>query len=75
MKKRTTWILIAVAINLLLLPFTLQRPPAASAQATRAAWMFDCCRDWSDGRRLCCFRCCWWPRMCPPEGCEKPNDG
>ena len=73
MKKRTTWIVVAVAINLLLLPFTLQKPPEATAQVTRAAWMFDCCRDWSDGRRLCCYRCCWFPRMCPPEGCERPN--
>ena len=69
-KKRNTWILIAVAINLLLLPFTLQKPPTATAQVTKA-WMFDCCRDWSDGRRLCCYRCCWWPKYCPRGGCEQ----
>ena len=71
MKKRTTWILVAVAINLLLLPLTLERTPAATAQVTKAAWMFNCCRDWSDGRRLCCYRCCWLPKYCPPEGCDK----
>ncbi len=69
MKKRTIWILMAVVINLALLPFTLREQPAATAQSVKAAWMFDCCRDWSDGRRLCCYRCCWWPRSCVFDGC------
>ncbi len=57
MKKKTTWIAIAVVVNVLLLPFTLGSPQEASAKSYRH--MYDCCKESSRGGEYCCDRCCW----------------
>ena len=57
MKKKTTWIAIAVIVNALLLPFTLGSPREAVAGSARG--MYDCCKESSRGGEYCCARCCW----------------
>lgn len=56
MKKKTTWIAIAMIVNALLLAFNLGVPQNAAAGSSR---MYDCCKESSRGGEYCCYRCCW----------------
>ncbi len=57
MKKKTTWIAIAVVVNALLLALNLGVPERASAWSS--GHMYDCCKESSRGGEYCCIRCCW----------------
>ena len=62
MKKKTTWIAIAVVVNVLLLALNLGVPERASAWSPRG--MYDCCQESSRGGEYCCAQCCWLPWGC-----------
>lgn len=61
MKNKKIWIIIALVINALLLPFTVGYSGEAAAAAQR---LNDCCKESSRGGEYCCDRCCWIPWGC-----------
>jgi hypothetical protein len=56
MKNRKIWIIVALVINALLLPFTVGYPAEAAASSRR---LYNCCKESSRGGEYCCDRCCW----------------
>ena len=63
MKNKTTWIVSAVLVNALLLPFAFGSPAEASAVSPKSG-LYDCCRGSTGGGEYCCNRCCWLPWAC-----------
>ena len=57
MKKKTTWIAIALVVNVLLLALNMGVPERASARSSGG--MYDCCQESSRGGEYCCAQCCW----------------
>lgn len=61
MKNKKIWIIIALVINALLLPFTVGYSGEAAAASQR---LYGCCKESSRGGEYCCDRCCWLPWGC-----------
>ncbi len=56
MKKRT-WTLVALLINICLLPLVLA-PPGEAAAAGSGRFFFPCCQETAVGEPYCCDGCC-----------------
>lgn len=63
MKKRLLWVLLAVAVNVALLPLTLATPANAVAAAS-SAFLFHCCKQTVAGDAYCCGNCCMFRFNC-----------
>ena len=64
MKKRTIWTLIALLINLSLLPLVLSSPAEAAAERSKRSLFFPCCEESTAGDAYCCDGCCIFTWNC-----------
>lgn len=74
MKKKRSWILLAILANLALLPMV--RGEAAGAQQRGGGVLYHCCKKTTAGKPYCCNRCCVFRFNClNHEMCERRDDG
>lgn len=71
MKKKRTWIILALIANVGLLPLVLAAPAGSTPQRS-SGLLFHCCQETPDGRPYCCFKCCVFRYNClDHEICER----
>lgn len=67
MKTRLLWILLAVVVNIALLPLALATPKNAAAVST-SRFLFHCCKQTVAGDPYCCGYCCMFRFNCLNDG-------
>lgn len=63
MKKKLLWILLAVVVNIALLPLALATPKNAAA-VSNSGFFFHCCKQTVAGDPYCCGYCCIFSFNC-----------